>query len=94
MAFTFDQKMSTPYNSKLPEEDWNIFHKVLLDFLHVKDPAKIQIRKVPERIRDHEFMNEIRSYQNTGKDKHLDHAGRILCPAAKKKFDWYLPLTK
>ena len=80
-------------NSGLNETDWKILRDVIWPFIHAKDPEKVEILNVPERLLNHPLMNYIRQYKETGNENYLDMAGKCLIPTTEP-FGWYVPLTK
>jgi hypothetical protein len=50
-------------------------------------------RGLPNHLRDHPLVRLLRRYRETGDDRYLDQAGRLLIPT-DQPFGWYLTLTK
>jgi len=82
------------YGSGLSSSDWGTLHKVLWPFIHAKDPLKIEMpHGLPEHLKDHGMIHLISKYRETGDEKYLDEAGRVLFPT-NEPFGWYVVLTK
>lgn len=81
------------YGSGLNSEDWRALRDAIWPFLHAQAPARVRMPRLPKHLKDHQLVRLIRKYRETGDEKYLDRAGRILIPT-KKPFGWYLALTK
>ncbi len=86
-------ELEDTYGSGLNLADWRHMQKLLLPFIHAKEPAAVAMPAVPEHLQSHPLIQMIRRYRQYGREEDLDEAGRLLFPT-DKPFDWYLPLTK
>jgi hypothetical protein len=66
---------------------------VIWPFLHVDDPASVEVPHVPVHLQNHPLVKLIREYQVTGNEVYLEKAGQMLIPT-DEPFGWYVPLTK
>jgi hypothetical protein len=80
------------HGSGLNSEDWLALRDVLWPFYLAKDPARVEIiQGLPEHLREHPLIALVHRYRDTGDDKYLDEAGRLLVPTGLP-FGWRVPV--
>lgn len=82
-----------PMGSSLSRDDWFELLRVFRPFIVTTNSTSVEIGPLPPHLEDHELVEHLARYKETGDMTHLDRAGQILCPTGEP-FGWYVPITK